>query len=67
MLDFNHVHLMRPDDLNVRYRVGQCFPQVGNDNFIAHGKLIYMPEVIRPLPTPMTGNDAVGVVAASRS
>ena len=65
-LDFDLLCLVRLDDLNIRHRIGQRFPQIGELYSVAYSQLIYVPEVVRAFPAPMTGNDAVGVVAADR-
>ena len=61
LLDFDHVHLMGLDDLNIRHRIGQRFPQIGELYSVAYSQLVYMPEVVRTAPTSVARNDAVGV------
>ena len=57
LLDFYFLHLMRWNDLNVGHGVGQRFPQVCELHGIAYSQLIYVPEVIRTAPAPVSGND----------
>ena len=57
LLYLDLIYLVRLDDLNVGHRVGQCLPQVGNSGLIAHSQLIYVPEVVRTAPAPVSGND----------
>ena len=57
LLDFDLVHLVRLDDLDVRHGIGQRFPQVCELHGIAYSQLIYVPEVIRTAPAPVSGND----------
>ena len=62
MLDFDLVHLVRLDDLNVGHGIGQRFPQVCQRNGIAHRQTVDVPKVIRAFPTSVAGDDTVGVI-----
>ena len=66
LLDFDHVHFMGLNNLNIGHRVGQRFPQVGKLHGIARLQVVYMPEVVRTAPAPVACNNAVSVVAADR-
>lgn len=56
-LDFDLVHLVGLDDLDVGHRICQRFPQVRQRNGIASLQAVDMPEVIRTAPAPVSGND----------
>ena len=64
-LDLDLLRLVGLDDLNARYGVGQRFPQVGELHGIAHLQAVDVTEVVRAAPATVSGNDAVGVVAAN--
>lgn len=57
LLDFDLVHLVGLDDLNVSHRVGQRFPQIRQRNSIARLQAVDIPEVIRTAPATVAGND----------
>lgn len=56
-LNFDLIHLVGLDNLNVGHRVGQRFPQVCQRNGITHSQLVDVPEVIRTFPSTVTGDD----------
>lgn len=56
-MDFDLIHLVGLDDLNVGHGIGQRFPQVCQRNGIAHLQAVDMPEVVRAAPAPVSGND----------
>ena len=57
LLYLDLIYLMGLDDLNVGHGIGQCFPQVCQRNGIAHRQTVYMPEIVRTAPAPVSGND----------
>lgn len=57
MLYLDLIHLVRLDDLDIGYGVGQCLPQVGNSDLISHRQAVDVPEVIRTAPAPVSGDD----------
>ena len=57
LLDFDLVHLMGLDDLNVGHGIGQRFPQVRKCNGIALLQTVDVPKIIRAFPTSVSGDD----------
>ena len=62
--DLDLLHLVGLDDLNVRYGVSQRLPQVGELHGVTHLQTVDMPEVVRATPATVSGDDAVGIIAA---
>ena len=57
LLDFDLVHLVRLDDLNVGHGIGQRLPQVGELHGVTYLQTVDMPEVVRAAPTSVSGDD----------
>lgn len=64
IVDQNIVHAGGIDDADTADDVGHGFPQIRDDDFIAHFQIGDVSEVRGSAPTTMTGNDSVGVPAA---
>ena len=64
-LDLDFVHLVRLDDLHINHGIGERFPQIRNRYHIARLQAVYVPKIIRAIPSSMPGNDAVGIYAAN--
>ena len=56
-MDFDLIHLVGLDDLNVGHGIGQRLAQVCQRNGIAHLQAVDMPEVVRTAPAPVAGDD----------
>ena len=56
-LNLDLIHLVWLDDLNIRYRIRQGFPQVCELHGITHLQAVDMPEVVRAAPAPVSGDD----------
>ena len=56
---------VRLDDLHINHGIGERFPQIRNRYHIARLQAVYVPKIIRAIPSSMPGNDAVGIYAAN--
>ena len=64
LLNQNFLNLMGPNDLCFRYPVGQCPPQVRDDNLVTGFQLGNVAEIGSAAPSSVACNDSVGIVTA---
>ena len=64
LLDKDLINIIRFNNAYFRHGIIQRLPKVGDTQLVSYPELVYVQEICRAVPAPVSGDDTVGVAPA---